>query len=214
MVMKKRYWGLYLLSLSLMFMFQGCIQRPLPQLPGEPSPKYWSSEEESENIDISDLDKNMTESGSVIEGGVVQRIPFPTDEYRKIPRVDARGHGVIKGRIYVLNDYGEKVYGRNTRLYLNPKSSYSDQWYEESFLGGNKMSKADNRLFNYLRFTTSDANGNYAFYGVPSGTYYLIGVVTCGQTCGYTQPRNIRLATLVTVNGKETIIKDLSAPAE
>ena len=208
----KRLW-VTVLAFAAIWM-QGCVQRPLPQLPVETSPHYWSSEEEQENIDVSDLDNNLTESGSVIEGGVVQRIPFPVEEYKRAPRVDTRGKGVIKGKIYVVNDFGEKIYGRNTRLYLNPKTSYSDQWYVESFQGGRKMSKADNRLFNYLRFTSSDSNGNYAFYGVPSGTYYLIGSVTCGKECGYNEPRTIRLASMVTVHGKETIVKDLSASVE
>jgi hypothetical protein len=76
------------------------------------------------------------------------------------------------------------------------------------------MSKADNRLFNYLRFTTSDSEGNFAFYGVPSGTYYLIGSVTCAQECGYNEPHTVRLASLVTIRGKEVIQKDLSAAVE
>jgi len=28
-----------------------------------------------------------------------------------------------------------------------------------------------------MKFTTSDGNGNFAFYGVPSGSYYVIGSV-------------------------------------
>jgi len=92
---------------------------------------------------------------------------------------------------------------------FNPKTSYSDQWYRESYIGGHKMQKADDRLFNYLRFTSSDANGNYAFYGVPSGSYYLIGTVKCGTECGYETPKNIRIATLVTVKGNQVVKKDL-----
>jgi hypothetical protein len=208
----------FLLSVLTAWFLTGCIERPLPQLPQETSPHYWSKSEEAENIDVSDIDANITESSEAPverkKDGVVKRIPFPTEEYKRVARVDMRGKGVIKGSIYLINDYGEKIYGRNTRLYLNPKTSYSDQWYKESFLGGRKMSKADNRLFNYLRFTSSDANGNFAFYGVPSGTYYLIGSITCAQECGYSEPRTVRLAGLVTIHGKEVIQKDLSANVE
>jgi hypothetical protein len=104
------------------------------------------------------------------------------------------------------------VYGKSTRLYLNPKTSYSDQWYKESYIGGKKMAKADDRLFNYLKFTSSDENGNFAFYGVPSGRYYLIGVVTCGEACGYENPKKIRIATQVQVEGNEIVQKDLVGP--
>ncbi len=90
----------------------------------------------------------------------------------------------------------------STRLYLNPITSYSEQWYEESYLGGYKMQEADPRLFNYLKFTASDKNGKFAFYGVPSGSYYLIGTVKCGEECGYDSMKNIRIATKVSVPWK------------
>jgi len=131
---------------------------------------------------------------------VVQRIPFPEAEYRSLA---TSGSGVIKGRIYIINASGEKIYGRNTRLYLNPVTSYSTQWYQESYLGGAKMSKVDNRLFNYLKFTTSDSNGNFEFLNVPSGSYYLIGVVKCGTACGYDRVKNIRIAKKVSILGNE-----------
>jgi hypothetical protein len=67
------------------------------------------------------------------------------------------------------------------------------------------MGKADPRLFNYLKFTTSDAGGNFAFYGVPAGRYYLIGVVRCTQECGYDSPKNIRVAKEIELGKKDTL---------
>jgi hypothetical protein len=99
-------------------------------------------------------------------------------------------------------------------LYLNPLTSYSEQWYKESYLGGYKMQKADSRLFNYLKFTASDKNGNFAFYGVPSGSYYLIGTVKCGEECGYDSMKNIRIATKVSVRGNQIVEQDLTRMAE
>jgi len=207
----KSGFGIMMLALLLM---TGCIQRGVPQLPGDRSGQgytsQWgnSSEEEKENIDISDIDQNLTESGTVIDeaSGKVARIPFPISEYNRLVRT---GKGTVKGQIYVTDGYDRKIYGKATRLYLNPKTSYSDQWYKESYIGGRKMTKADDRLFNYLRFTSSDTNGNFAFYGVPSGSYYLIGTVKCGQECGYENPKSIRIATVVTVKGNEIVEKDL-----
>ncbi|MCF6206983.1 MAG: carboxypeptidase regulatory-like domain-containing protein [Sulfurovum sp.] len=210
--MKKTYKLLLTALFSLWFM-TGCVQRGLPQLPGDHSgygQGGWgsSSEEEEENIDISDIDQNLTESGSDIsqEAQKVARIPFPVSEYNRLART---GKGTVKGKIYVTDGYDRKVFGKATRLYLNPKTSYSDQWYRESYIGGHKMQKADDRLFNYLRFTSSDANGNFAFYGVPTGSYYLIGTVKCGQECGYETPKNIRIATIVKVSGNQVVEKDL-----
>ena len=72
------------------------------------------------------------------------------------------------------------------------------------------MEKADSRLFNYLRFTAANSDGKFAFYGVPSGSYYLIGTVKCGTECGYDTPKNIRIATKVSVYGNKIVQKDLS----
>lgn len=197
------------ITIFSLLMMTGCVQRGVPTLPSERSyPGGWGADNEEENIDISDIDQNITESGADISGEPqkVARIPFPVKEYARLPR---SGKGTIKGSIYLSDGYDLKIPGKDTRLYLNPKTSYSDQWYEESYIGGRKMAKADDRLFNYLRFTSSDANGNFAFYGVPSGTYYLIGTVKCGSECGYERPKNIRIATQVRVVGNQIVSKDL-----
>jgi hypothetical protein len=198
-----------LITLLSLFIMTGCVERGVPVLPGEKSyPGGWGANNDEENIDISDIDQNITESGTDLSGESqkVARIPFPIKEYARLPR---SGKGTIKGKIYLSDGYELKIPGKDTRLYLNPKTSYSDQWYEESYIGGRKMQKADDRLFNYLRFTSSDANGNFAFYGVPSGTYYLIGTVKCGSECGYERPKNIRIATQVRVVGNQILTKDL-----
>jgi hypothetical protein len=89
-------------------------------------------------------------------------------------------------------------------------TSYSRQWYKEGYLAGHRMEKADTRLFNYLKFTSSDSAGNFAFYGVPNGNYYLIGMVQCGQRCGFQSPKNIRLTRRVSVYGNQIVQQDLT----
>jgi hypothetical protein len=77
-------------------------------------------------------------------------------------------------------------------------------------MGGAKMEKADGRLFNYLRFTASNTEGSFAFYGVPSGEYYLISTVSCASECGYDTDKSIRIAAKVAVYGNKIVEKDLS----
>lgn len=72
------------------------------------------------------------------------------------------------------------------------------------------MGKADARLFNYLKFTSSDDSGVFAFYGVPSGRYYIIGTVDCGTQCGYGTNRKIRIATEVVISENQVLDQDLS----
>ncbi len=217
----KRNLFLMAVFIGSLFILSGCVSNDygLPQKSGSSrsstsSLNPWAeqtSTDEGENIDISDLDENITESELGMTEEVAEkklkRIPFPTAEYN---RYAGTGKGTIKGAIYVKNPYGEKVFGSGTRLYLNPVTSYSNQWYTESYIGGKKMQKADSRLFNYLKFTASDSNGTFAFYGVPSGSYYLIGTVECGTKCGFDTSKSIRIATRVSVSGNNVVEQDLS----
>ncbi len=138
---------------------------------------------------------------------IVQRIPFPVAEYKSLATT---GSATVNGNIFVTTASGKRVYGKNTRLYLNPVTSYSTQWFNKSYLGGAKMSKVDSRLFNYLKFTTSDSSGKFEFLNVPSGSYYLIGVVKCGTSCGYDKIKNIRIAKKISVFGNDIKTEDLT----
>lgn len=163
------------------------------------------------NVDISDLEVNLKETETMITESTsnrkLKRMRFPISEYYALAQ---RGKGTINGRIYLIDNYGEQVVGAETRLYLNPITSYSREWYKKGYVGGHKMEKADTRLFNYLKFTSADSHGNFSFYGVPDGKYYLIGTVECGQRCGFTTAKKIRLTSRVSVYGNQIIQKNLT----
>ncbi|WP_294953704.1 carboxypeptidase regulatory-like domain-containing protein [Sulfurovum sp.] len=215
---------LFLSLASLMFLFSGCVNESLA-LPGmgssskpSQSGNTWADETNINDVYIDDLDENnntATESETMITEespqSVVKRIPFPVGEYTRLARI---GKGTVKGTIYITDYSGNKIPGKETRLYLNPATSYSNQWYKESYIGGKKMEKADSRLFNYLRFTASDKSGNFAFYGVPTGSYYLIGTVKCGTECGYDTPKNIRIAKKISIRGNQILEADLARPVD
>jgi len=205
--MTKKLSLLFTLSVMLL-LFTGCVQR---ELVVSSTQNAWGDERNEEDIDTWDLDSNLTEEETMITEEMadqkMERIAFPVSEYNRLART---GRGTVKGSIYVQDAYDKRVMGSGTRLYLNPVTSYSRQWYSESYIGGYKMEKADSRLFNYLRFTASNSNGKFAFYGVPSGSYYLIGTVKCGSECGYDTPKNIRIATQVRVVGNQIVEKDLT----
>lgn len=192
-------------------LFSGCVHQEVPL-----NPYIHTEHQYNENdVDMSDLDENLTESEMrMTEEGTESKLPrieFPTSEYYALPRT---GRGTVKGTIYVTDVYGAPVVGAGTRLYLNPITSYSTQWYEESYLGGYRMQKADTRLFNYLRFTAANSKGEFAFYGVPTGSYYLIGTVKCAHQCGFESEKSIRIATRVSVHGNQIVKKDLTRTSE
>ncbi|RRS31425.1 MAG: hypothetical protein P794_03985 [Epsilonproteobacteria bacterium (ex Lamellibrachia satsuma)] len=207
--MTKKLSFLFTLSVMLLLL-SGCVQRELVVSSPGSGLDFWGNETNINDVNTSDLDENLTESETMIteeDEQRMERIAFPVSEYYRLPRA---GKGTIRGTIYVEDPYGKKIVGAGTRLYLNPVTSYSDQWYQESYLGGYKMQKADPRLFNYLRFTAANSNGKFAFYGVPSGSYYLIGTVKCGTECGYDTQKSIRIATKVSVYGNKIVQKDLN----
>ena len=126
-----------------------------------------------------------------LNGQVMDRMPFPLDEYRSLKKI---GRSTVSGRVYITNSITDKeINGSGLKLYLNPVTSYSTQWYNESYLSGYKMSKVDRRLYNYLKFSTSNSNGKFDFFGIPKGKYYLIGSMMCGEECGLSSPEKIRL---------------------
>ena len=147
-------------------------------------------------------DQNTTTDMPLENGGRMERIDFPVDDYKRIKKI---GRSTVSGSVYLENSYtSEKVMGKKVKLYLNPVTSYSEQWYQESYLGGYKMSKSDPRLYNYLKFTISNADGKFDFFGVPSGQYYLVGTMSCASECGFSESQTVRLVKEVSVGSGTT----------
>lgn len=134
----------------------------------------------------------------------MERMAFPVDEYRQLSK---RGRSTVSGKIYLENSHtSEKVTRNKIKLWLNPVTSYSRQWYEQSYLGGYKLSKTDKRLYNYLKFTYSNGSGEFNFFGVPRGDYYLTGEITCSEECGFNESKSIRLVKEISVGSGVTTV--------
>ena len=128
---------------------------------------------------------------------VIDRIAFPIEEYKYIKK---RGRSTVSGKIYLENsETSEKIRGKKIKLWLNPVTSYSRQWYEKSYLDGYRLSKTDKRLYNYLKFTYSDTSGSFNFFGVPTGEYYLTGSISCSEECGFNEKKSTRLVKEISV---------------
>jgi len=199
-----------------MYLFTGCATRRIvisaPEVQKSQVNTWAKQTNVQDDVDVSDLNNKKVSivshtNTSLSVPSRMERVHFSMDEYNHLA---THGNGTVKGSIYLKNVYNKRVVGSNTRLYLNPVTSYSKQWYYESYLGGHKMEKADNRLFNYLRFTSANEQGQFAFYGVPKGRYYLIGTVKCASQCGYSTPKNIRIASEVTIKGNQIIQRNLT----
>ena len=175
-------------AIFLLFALSGC---------GHYEPAFLNNLSPStEHTAGSTVDVDGVSDGVRSEKIVIRRIAFPVDEYR---RLQTSGDATVKGTISIVYN-GREIPGRETKLYLNPVTSYSNQWYRESYLGGHKMAKSDPRLFNYLKFTASNDAGQFAFYGVPAGRYYVVGTVACTECGG----KHIRIARKITVRSSGT----------
>jgi len=136
-------------------------------------------------------------TSSELNGQIMDRMSFPIEEYRVLRR---NGNSTVSGRVFLENSINdEKIIRKNLKLYLNPVTSYSKQWYEESYLGGYKMTPPDKRIFNYLKFTTTNQNGDFSFFGIPAGEYYIGAKFNCGNECGYNSTKIIRVVKEVSV---------------
>ncbi len=140
-----------------------------------------------------------------LNGETMERMAFPEEEYRLLRRT---GRSTVSGKVYLVNSTSEDIIlGKKIKLYLNPITSYSRQWYEESYLGGYKMSAVDKRLYNYLKFTSSNESGEFDFFGIAPGDYYLIASISCGEECGFDQKEKIRLVKEVHVGSGVTTVE-------
>jgi len=135
--------------------------------------------------------------GSELNGEIMERMDFPADEYRQLKK---NGRNTVSGKVYLQNSTNDKeIIKDKIKLLLNPVTSYSQQWYQQSYLGGYKLSPVDKRINSYLKVEYSKEDGTFSFYGIPRGSYYLIGQISCGTECGYSTTKHIRLVKEITV---------------
>lgn len=158
-----------------------------------------NSTENSDDENLVDVETHKRE--------LIERIPFPVEEYKHLSK---RGRSTVSGKVYITNRFtADEITKSKVKLWLNPVTSYSTQWYNEVYLGGNKLTKIDKKIFNYLKFTYSSNDGHFNFFGVPSGEYYLTATIHCAVECGYRENKSVLLVQKVYVGRGKTEV-DLS----
>ena len=101
---------------------------------------------------------------------MIERIPFNEAEFLALP---ASGSATVTGKAFIKTTEGTIHFAQNEQVRLNPKTSYSQQWYEVNYLGNTNITDADPRYLNYVRKATVDEKGIFTFSNVPAGDYYI-----------------------------------------
>lgn len=158
------------------------------------------------DIKVMEEEKKVASSGvDHLHGGKMERMGFPVEEYRHLKKI---GRSTVSGTIYLQNSHNDqKIMGKKVKMLLNPVTSYSRQWYQESYLGKYKLSPVDKRLYKYLQSSYSNENGQFDFFGIAQGNYYLIATVSCAQECGFDKKETIRLVKEVFVGSGVTKVE-------
>jgi hypothetical protein len=96
--------------------------------------------------------------------------PFDPGEYAPYER---SGTASISGQAFMKTRGGDVKYGAGNDVYLNPRTTYSTEWYEHAVKLQQRLSPPDERTEKYSKVVTADGEGRFTFAGLPAGTYYI-----------------------------------------
>jgi hypothetical protein len=83
------------------------------------------------------------------------------------------GSGTVAGRAFtILRDKTVQV-AANSTLGLMPDTAYTEEIEDRVFTKGQKLVPPDSRFTKYVRFTTTDGDGNFTFNHVKAGDYFV-----------------------------------------
>ena len=99
---------------------------------------------------------------------VKREAPFIESEYAPYAGV---GKAVIEGALcFPLEDGTEKCF-ENVDVFINPVTTYSNEWYNRGWAGTELLEKADERAVTYNKVVKSGKNGVFKFEGLKPGSY-------------------------------------------
>jgi len=106
-------------------------------------------------------------------------------EPRKVEFIEAEyapyageGHAVIEGAAcFELADGTTKCF-ENADVFINPVTTYSDEWYSRHWVGNERLAPADERAVAYNKMIKTGKDGKFKFDKLKPGSYY-VGFTFC-----------------------------------
>jgi len=83
------------------------------------------------------------------------------------------GTGIISGEVFLTTQGSDVKKAAGNKVFLNPVTTYSTEWFERQIIGGQHLKEPDPRTFPYHHETVVDSDGKFAFENLPLGAYYL-----------------------------------------
>lgn len=130
---------------------------------------------------------------------VTRQVAFNEAEYAPYA---AGGNAVIEGNAcFTLSDGSEKCF-EGIEVFINPVTSYSDEWYNRGWAGRECLPAADERAFAYNKKVKTGKNGAFKFEKLKSGSYYVGAAVCLPATKDAKVCRSARYASKVTMKNR------------
>ena len=84
------------------------------------------------------------------------------------------GTSEIHGHVVYLTPAGQEISLKNTKIYLVPKNTKTDYWYNNYYLKNKASDSLSDNSVEYINATHLNIEHNFTFYGLAIGTYYII----------------------------------------
>lgn len=110
------------------------------------------------------------------------RIPFPEAEYAALA---TKGTATVRAQAFLKTRGGDVKTAAGEEALLNPVTTYSQQWYDVSYVGGRDLKEGDPRQQPFIHRKVADAEGRFTFTDVPAGEYFVIARVVWDAPVGY-----------------------------
>lgn len=95
------------------------------------------------------------------------------------------GTASIYGEAFLKTRGGDVKKGAGNKVFMNPVTSYSTEWYQRQIIGGQILEQPDQRALPFFRETIADSDGRFEFQNLPAGEYYLACPITWEVPIGY-----------------------------
>jgi len=107
-----------------------------------------------------------------------RQIPFDESAFAAYARP---GSGSVVGQL-IATDEGNSYPGEGVPITLVPVTAYTREMVERELGEGVTLTPSDSRFKKYVRITTADHQGNFAFHQIPAGEYFVAGEASWAET--------------------------------